>query len=491
MQPSVAEFYKDKSVFITGATGFLGKALIEKLLRACPGITNIYLLTRPKKGLSPEERLRELWNNRIFERLREKEPDSFKKLRLIAGDILEKDLGISNDDRQELQRCCNIVIHSAACVRFDQKLKFALEMNTKGTLRVLKLAETMKNIEAFLHLSTAYCRCYIDVLEEKLYPPVHDPEKIIHLVDWLDDETLDYLEPKLISSEPNTYSYTKAITENLVAKYTSKFPVTIGRLSIVIAAYKEPIPGWIDNLNGPTGILIGGGKGVIRTMICNENYHADLLPVDMAVNACILLSYFCGLEQSKEVTVCNVTQSRRNPLTWKESLETGRKQINDNPFSLCLWYPGGSIKKYKLHHRIHAFFAHVIPAYLIDLLMILLGKNTFMVKLQKRIAGGLEVFHRYTIKEWCFKNEYFRSLSKRISKEDNEIFYTDTLLFNWDDYIKNYILGAKEFCCNEDLSTLPYARKLNRRLYYLDLAVKVTVILLILYLFYFCCRLFS
>ncbi|XP_050358549.1 putative fatty acyl-CoA reductase CG5065 [Nymphalis io] len=491
MAPSVAEFFQDKSVLVTGATGFLGKALIEKLLRSCPGITTIYLLTRPKKNLSAQQRIRELWNNKIFERLREKEPDSFKKLKLIAGDILEKDLGISNDDRQELQRCCNIVFHGAACVRFDQKLKDAIEMNTKGTLRLLELAEKMNNLLAFVHLSTAYCRCKVDVLEEKMYPPVHDPEKVMDLVDWLDDETLAYLEPKLISSEPNTYSYTKAITENLVAKYTSKFPVGIGRLSIVTAAYKEPIPGWVDNLNGPTGILIGGGKGVLRTMLCNENYQADLYPVDMAVNGCILLSYVCGLEKSKEVKVCNMTQSRRNPLTWKESLDAGRKIINEYPFSVCLWYPGGSIKKCKLYHKIHAFFAHLIPAYLVDFLMILLGKKTFMVKLQKRINDGLEVFHHYTIKEWCFKNDYFRSFSKRISEEDNEIFYTDTLLYKWDDYIRNYILGAREFCCNEDISTLPYARKLNRRLFYLDIAVKTIVILFLIYLFYVCCGLFS
>ncbi len=33
----IAEFYKKKSVFITGATGFIGKQLVEKLVRSCPG----------------------------------------------------------------------------------------------------------------------------------------------------------------------------------------------------------------------------------------------------------------------------------------------------------------------------------------------------------------------------------------------------------------------------------------------------------------------
>ena len=46
----IAGFYRDRSIFITGATGFMGKVLVEKLLRCCPGIKNLYLLIRPKSG---------------------------------------------------------------------------------------------------------------------------------------------------------------------------------------------------------------------------------------------------------------------------------------------------------------------------------------------------------------------------------------------------------------------------------------------------------
>lgn len=59
---SVRDFYRGRSIFITGGTGFMGKVLVEKLLRSCPDIKNIYLLMRPKKGQDVQQRLQELLN---------------------------------------------------------------------------------------------------------------------------------------------------------------------------------------------------------------------------------------------------------------------------------------------------------------------------------------------------------------------------------------------------------------------------------------------
>jgi len=53
----------------------------------------------------------------------------------------------------------------------------------------------------------------------------------------------------------------------------------------VIPVWKEPLPGWTDNINGPAGLLIGAGKGVIRTMYCKQEGYADYIPVDLAASA--------------------------------------------------------------------------------------------------------------------------------------------------------------------------------------------------------------
>lgn len=57
----VQEYYKDKTIFITGASGFMGKVLVEKLLYSCHELKEIIIICRPKRGKSPESRLEEMF----------------------------------------------------------------------------------------------------------------------------------------------------------------------------------------------------------------------------------------------------------------------------------------------------------------------------------------------------------------------------------------------------------------------------------------------
>lgn len=66
---TIPEFYKGKNIFITGATGFVGVSLLEKILSDTPEHGNIYILVRPKKGQSIEDRLAVLKKNSVFETL--------------------------------------------------------------------------------------------------------------------------------------------------------------------------------------------------------------------------------------------------------------------------------------------------------------------------------------------------------------------------------------------------------------------------------------
>lgn len=54
---------------------------------------------------------------------------------------------------------------------------------------------------------------------------------------------------------------------------------------------KEPVAGWVDNWNGPTGLIAAAGKGFFRTMLCDENNVADLVPVDVVINLMIVAAW--------------------------------------------------------------------------------------------------------------------------------------------------------------------------------------------------------
>lgn len=99
------------------------------------------------------------------------------------------------------------------------------------------------------------------------------------------------------------------------------------------ASWKEPVPGWIDNINGPTGLMIGAAKGVIRSMLCNAGYLIEIIPCDMAVNAAIAWAWRVGLKKSSKPMFLNVTTNQENSLSWGDALEIGKKHAIANPFS--------------------------------------------------------------------------------------------------------------------------------------------------------------
>nr|XP_054761329.1 fatty acyl-CoA reductase 1-like [Lytechinus pictus] len=119
---SVSDFYAGKTLMITGATGFIGKVLLEKLLRCCPDIKKIFLLVRTKKDKGPSARIKEITSSMMFDKVREAQPDFQSKLIPIESDLIEPDLALKEEDIRTLQEETELVFHVAATVRFDEKM---------------------------------------------------------------------------------------------------------------------------------------------------------------------------------------------------------------------------------------------------------------------------------------------------------------------------------------------------------------------------------
>lgn len=241
----VEKTYEDQSILVSGATGFIGKVLVEKLLRDCKKIKNIYILLRSKKGDGLPKRFENFKNSIVFNNLRKIDASVFDKIIPIEGDLMEPKLGISESDEEFLSKNLNIIIHCAASVRFDEPIRVALQMNTISTKNMLHLAEKCDNLKGFVHVSTAYSNTNQKIIFEKIYDPFIDYKHFLDLFDKNENQELAALCEKALEIFPNTYVLTKHLAEKLVSEH-EHLPITIVRPSIVTPSNLEPEMGWVS-----------------------------------------------------------------------------------------------------------------------------------------------------------------------------------------------------------------------------------------------------
>src|ERR1044072_3840440 len=159
MKLSPTEIFKGKNIFFIGGTGFVGKVTLSMLLHNFPDVGKVYVVVRAR---DQQETLSRFWNTIVpsptFDPLREKHGDKFEdfikeKVVPVNGDVCEKNLGIPEDQADEIAGQLDIVINSAGNVTFNPPLEHALRTNVVGTNNVLELSKKMKR-SRLIHVST-------------------------------------------------------------------------------------------------------------------------------------------------------------------------------------------------------------------------------------------------------------------------------------------------------------------------------------------------
>ncbi|XP_075988924.1 fatty acyl-CoA reductase wat-like isoform X2 [Anticarsia gemmatalis] len=304
---SVQQFYRDATVFVTGGSGFIGKQLIEKLLRSCK-IKKIYLLSRCKKGQTIQQRLQNMLKDQLYDNLRSRQPQFADKIVPVEGDVADIRLGLNEKDWKKLTNEVNIILHVAATVRFEEPLRKATFTNLRGTREALQLGRECTKLKKFVHISTAFThatksRIDQEVLEQ-FYPCPIPPDTMIALAENVDEDRLNAITKDLIEGWPNTYTFTKSLAEEFIKTSAGDLPVCIVRPPIVLPAFYEPGPGWLDvtTLAGPSGIYLGGGLGVIHLYCTSENSTMAIAPVDYVNNAIIAAGWDSELRRKEGKT---------------------------------------------------------------------------------------------------------------------------------------------------------------------------------------------
>lgn len=236
-------------------------------------------------------------------------------------------------------------------------------------------------------------------------------------------------------------------------------------------AWREPEPGWVDNMFAFTGLMVGMGKGVLRSLYIKEGIKLDFIPVDVPINLMIVAAYNTANKKFKTespVPIYCCSTGHQNPLTI-EGLNDNLKEIMRNlPQENPVWYPDGSAKTNKTLHTIHIYIANIIPAYVYDFICKILGKKQIAVKLCNRMIKAIDALEYFMLRDWTFHNENVQGLWKSITPVDQRMFHFDVGVMDWNDYLDKYQRGCKKFILKEGTADadLEKAHKYMNKLYY-------------------------
>ncbi|XP_049870165.1 putative fatty acyl-CoA reductase CG5065 isoform X2 [Pectinophora gossypiella] len=408
----IVNFYKGKSILITGATGFLGGVVLEKLLYSCPDVKTIYVLIKSKKGVCGQERLTHLLNLTIFQRIRNENPEVLKKVILVSGDMRDDNLGLSAEDMELLRKEVSIVFHIGASVNFAQPLLEIVNANTRASEKMLRLAKSMEKIQAFVYVSTAYsnCRQNNDVIDEVIYNMTTSVQSGYYAVDNIPP------------------------TNNLLHNL------------IVTATMKEPIKGWVQGWNGGNTVILFQGIGLIRSWNCNVDAIIDIIPADIVANLIVAAAWDIARNNTKRqgnIKVFNCASSSQNPLTVGQLFYTSLSHSKKIHSYLIPPYP--LLIHNRTLHSIIFFFLQVLPVYIIKGLCGIFGRKPRIVQLFEKIPKLEISLPFFTSNQFTFIDKNTRQLYMEMNAKDKRIFYFDVKIIDWYSYLETYVMGLKEY----------------------------------------------
>jgi len=457
-------------IFITGATGFLGKVLVEKLLWSVPDLGRLLLLIRPGDRRSAKQRLQEeILDSPIMARLRALYGDGWPvwvegKVEAVAGDLAEDRFGLDEGSYDCLCKRVDRVVGNAATVTFDERLDRALNLNTHGALRTLRLAQDAGNAP-LLHVSTCFVsgRRSGTISEKVVDSQVLDADRVLPALeaacaqlrrtDSLGDRP--WVEAGAAQASRfgfnDSYTLTKALAERLLARDRGAVPLAILRPAIVESAAAQPIPGWIEAVRVSDPLLVAYGRGRTDELPGKGDAPLELIPVDFVVNA--LIAALATLPDKDptaddtakiEISVYQLGSSR-NAITLGELLKHARQGFRKNPlrdeegvpvsvgdvhFTEPETYRRGLLAQRKRVRALNRW----VPRRRTSKPRLSLGRAE---RTLDHLLHLLEVYRPYLNHEAHYDDANALELWKSLSPEDQAAFPFDVSSRDWASYIAN------------------------------------------------------
>ncbi|ROQ39822.1 HAD superfamily hydrolase (TIGR01490 family) [Frondihabitans sp. PhB188] len=347
----------DAHVFLTGGTGFVGQAILERLLASHPE-TTVSLLIRTKGSTSGVDRLRHMLRKPVFKSWRdsvgeaEVERAVTERLRVLEGGL---------DSVPALPKDIDLVIHSASSVSFDPPIDQAFETNVGGAVGLYEALLAAEIDPHVVHVSTAY----VGGLRKGIFPEA----SLTHDVDWraefdaargarsrvelasrqpevlrrfmaearakhgkegplavsreAESRRVDWVKAKLVDHGrtraeslgwTDVYTLTKAFAERAAEQMwaAAGHRLSFVRPAIVESALRHPYPGWIDGFKVADPLIMAYGRGMLPEFPGVPDSVLDVVPVDFVVNVIVLVA--ANPAPAGEPQFFHVSSGASNPL---------------------------------------------------------------------------------------------------------------------------------------------------------------------------------
>jgi len=450
--------YNGKNLLITGATGFVGKVLLEKILRDIPSVKQIFIVIR---GNAKERFEEDILGSRIWDLMKSQMGNEQfnqyirSKVVPVGGDLSKESLGLTPEDYANIVENINIIIHCAASIDFRERLDNAVRSNLYASLNMLDLSKKLKGLIAYVHCSTAYVNSNREGwLDEELPVLDFNPEEMVDLIMKQDIPTLEKITPNLMGSYPNSYTFTKAITERILALKRGDIPMCFVRPTIVGGSLKEPTPGWVDSVAAVGAVMLYCGVGLVQFMKGDGKMVADIVPVDLVANA--LIAAVPSIANQNVLKIYQIGTSHRNPVSWTRVSHwvteywrnhTPKKSIARSSFSFHT-----NIMMYEAHF----FMKYGIPAFLLSTFAMITGneetksKAEAFKKMTKAARLITDTFKHFTAHEWVFSVSTLEKAVQDLDAEDKIKFTVDAAEINWQSYFCYFCYGLHKYVLKEE-----------------------------------------
>ncbi|KAL6344468.1 hypothetical protein AAG906_039724 [Vitis piasezkii] len=420
----ILQFLPGKTYFITGGTGFLAKAVIEKILRTAPDVGKIFVLIKAKNKEAATDRLKtEIIDSELFDCLKQRhgkyyEDFMLSKLAPVVGNLCESDLGIDANSISEIAEEVDVIINSAANTKFEERYDVSLSTNVLGPRRLMDFTNKYcKNLRVFLHVSTEALPHGREHSKEKAaseFPPLSYPvldvdgeieialDSKVAFEGNLEDQKMKALglERARIHGWHNPYEFTKAMGEMMINSMRGDIPLVI--IHPLILSY---------------------GKGNLPTWDCRK----------------------------PGIKVYHVGSSAVNPLPLGDLFKHSYEHFICSPINMDTEGKTVDMKEMKFFSSMDDFSSHMQTEIVQQRRLTISGNNASQ-RLESKCKMIVEhainlarVYQPYTFFRGRFDNSNTHNLMEGMSEEEMKRFRLDVENVDWEDYITNiHIPGLKK-----------------------------------------------